>query len=82
MLRPSTPNGLLLSKHKYIREILDRFGMSEVKDTSTPMANSVKLQLKDGSGSKDIIEFRQAIGALQYLSLTRPDLAFSVNNFA
>jgi histone deacetylase 1/2 len=39
------------------------------------------LSLTDGTplGSEDSTQFRSIVGALQYLTLTHPDLAFSVN---
>lgn len=77
-----TSSGLLLTQHKYIRELIDKFGMTGAKTTATPMATNHNLLLKDGTGSVDEKMFRQAIGCLQYLSLTRPDLAFSTNKLA
>lgn len=55
--------------------------MIDCKPVSTPMASSTKLIL-DGSGSCDETLYRKVIGSLQYLSLTRPDIAFSVNRLA
>lgn len=77
-----TTTGLLLTHHKYIRELIDRFKMSKDKITETPMVNNPNLRLKDGTSDADEKEFRQAVGCLKYLSLTRPNLAFSVNKLA
>ena len=46
------------------------------------MSSSTKLVLHDGSSSTDSKQYRSVIGGLQYLSLTRPDLAYSVNKLA
>lgn len=56
--------------------------MSKDKITETPMVNNPNLRLKDGTSDADEKEFRQAVGCLKYLSLTRPNLAFSVNKLA
>lgn len=71
--------GLLLSQHKYNREIFYRFGVSEAKETETPMASTTKLKLKEFLGSKDETEFRQGIEALKFISFAQPNVTFSVN---
>ena len=47
----------------------------------TPLSTSEKLSLTDGSplGPEDSTHYRSIVGALQYLTLTRPDISFSVN---
>ncbi|XP_019250891.1 PREDICTED: uncharacterized protein LOC109229793 [Nicotiana attenuata] len=56
--------------------------MLDAKGVSTPLSNSSVLSLNDGSTPTDAKEYRRAIGALQYLSLTRPDICFAVNKLA
>lgn len=53
--------------------------MDGVWDITTPLSTSVSLLLNDGSSSVDSTEFCKVIGALQYLSFTRPDISFAVN---
>jgi hypothetical protein len=55
--------------------------MSNCKPASTPLSTSEKLSLHKGSqlGLKDATQYRSLVGALQYLTLTRPDITFSVN---
>ena len=74
-------NGLLLTQEKYATDILGRVGMHTCKSAPTPLSTSEKLSLTDGTplGPDDITQYRSIVGALQYLTLTRPDLAFSVN---
>ncbi|XP_028098528.1 uncharacterized protein LOC114298197 [Camellia sinensis] len=68
-----------LSQHKYASNILLKAGMANCKPCHSP--SSVKPSLSSDSH----IPFRQPelyrsiVGALQYLTITRPDLSLSVN---
>ena len=53
--------------------------MIGAKPYSTPTASGSKLSLHDGTTLPDATEYRQIVGALQYCTLTRPDIAFFVN---
>ena len=77
-----TADGLFLTQHKYIRDLLAKTSMDGARDITTPLSTSVSLQLNDGSSSVDSIEFCKVIGALQYLSFTRPDISFAVNKLS
>ena len=56
--------------------------MHGVKPVSSPMATSCKLSKIVGKSLSDPFVYRSTIGALQYVSFTRPDIAFSVNKVA
>jgi hypothetical protein len=56
--------------------------MDGAKDVTIPLSTSVFLKLNDGSAVVNPTEYRKVIGALQYLSLTRPDISFAVNKFS
>ncbi|KAE8661273.1 serine/threonine-protein kinase PBS1-like [Hibiscus syriacus] len=64
---------------KRILDIHERFHMEGAKPTSTPMSTTTVIKANDGSGVKNATEFRQILGSLQYVLLTRPDIAYSVN---
>jgi histone deacetylase 1/2 len=74
-------DGLLLFQQKYIQDLLKRTNMHQAKAVCTPMAASEKLSRHEGDPlqAADITNYRSVVGALQYLTLTRPDIAFSVN---
>ncbi|XP_012701436.1 uncharacterized protein LOC105914402 [Setaria italica] len=74
-------NGILLTQEKYARDVLHRVGMKDCKPVSTPMSTSEKLSAQEGTplGPKDATAYRSVVGALQYLTLTRPDISFAVN---
>lgn len=73
--------GLVLSKERYATEVLKRVGMAKCKPTNTPLSTSEKLSSTQGAvlGQNDATQYRSIVGALQYLTLTRPNISFSVN---
>jgi histone deacetylase 1/2 len=77
----STQGGILLKQEKYAGDILTRVGMSKCKVSATPLVAMEKLSRMDGDplSPEDSTIYRSIVGALQYLTLTRPDLAFAVN---
>ena len=78
---PSTA-GLFLSQRKYITDLLHKSGMANTKPASTPLSASVHLLKDSGDLLPSPTEYRALVGSLQYLSLTRPDIAFSTNKLA
>jgi hypothetical protein len=74
-------NGIILSQEKYASDFLQRAGMGNRKPGSSPMSTSGKLSIHEGTplGPNDSTQFRSAVGALQNLTLTRPDISFAVN---
>ena len=76
-----TSNRLILTQHKYIKDLLSRINMLTSKGVPTPMLPSERLLLDGGEklSPEDTTRYRSVIGALQYLSLTRPNISFCVN---
>jgi hypothetical protein len=74
-------DGLLLTQGRYAADILSRSGMAKAKPVDTPLSITEKLSIADGQrlGEEDSTRYRSLVGALQYLTLTRPDLSFAVN---
>ena len=77
-----TPLGLHLSQTKYAADLLHRTNMAVAKPCSTPMSLSNNLSLSDNEPFSQPSMYRSTIGALQYLTRTRPDLAFCVNKLS
>jgi histone deacetylase 1/2 len=73
--------GIELTQEKYARDLLNRVGLKSCKALPTPLSASEKLSVAEGEslGPEDSTRYRSIVGALQYLTLTRPDIAFSVN---
>jgi hypothetical protein len=74
-----THNALYLTQTKYITDLLRRTHMDGAKPASTPCTTAGKLSRFDGDPLNEPSEYRHIVGALQYCTLTRPDIAYSVN---
>nr|XP_048323011.1 uncharacterized mitochondrial protein AtMg00810-like [Ziziphus jujuba var. spinosa] len=72
-------NGMHLSQTRYIEDLLQRIGMADCSISPTPTSIGIQLNKTVGSAFKNVFMYRSTIGALQYLTLTRPELAFIVN---
>jgi hypothetical protein len=74
-------DGLLLSQQRYAADIIKRANMERSKSIETPISTVDKLSIADGVklGPVDATRYRSMVGALQYLTLTRPDISFAVN---
>ncbi|XP_031264846.1 secreted RxLR effector protein 161-like [Pistacia vera] len=56
--------------------------MQDAHPCPTPMAAGTKLFSSDSELFKDPTLYRSTIGALQYVTLTRPDISFTVNKLS
>lgn len=74
--------GLLITQRKYINDLLAKINMSSANLVSTPMASNTAIHLHSGTAMDDGSAYRQLVGSLQYLQLTRPDVAFAVNRLS
>ena len=73
--------GMTLTQKKYALDLLQRTDMANCKAVSTPMCTHEKLTRDAGHKLDDdgAFKYRSTVGALQYLTLTRPDLSYAVN---
>lgn len=55
--------------------------MDKSKPVDTPLTSNEKLSIegREKLGPMDSTRYRSVVGALQYLTLTRPDISFAVN---
>ena len=71
-------DGMVLSQRQYMLDILDRAGMAECKPCTTPVDTNPKVSADSGAPVADPSDYRSLAGALQYLTFTRPDIAYAV----
>jgi len=72
------PSGMFLHQRQYALDILERAGMTDCKPCSTPVDTQAKLSTDLGDPVADPTAYRSLAGALQYLTFTRPDLTYAV----
>ncbi|XP_019155248.1 PREDICTED: uncharacterized protein LOC109152129 [Ipomoea nil] len=74
----STSGGMILSQHRYMVDLLHRSGMTDCKPLTTP-ASITQAVTPSEQPFENPTQYRRNVGALQYLTITRPDLAYAVN---
>ncbi|GKC82408.1 ribonuclease H-like domain-containing protein [Tanacetum coccineum] len=70
-------SGMFLSQRKYAMEILERAHMVGCNSSRTPVDTESKL----GDGGTPVVDptlYRSLAGSLQYLTFTRPDITYAV----
>ncbi|GKU98153.1 hypothetical protein SLEP1_g11189 [Rubroshorea leprosula] len=77
-----TSAGLFLSQHRYINDLLQKHKMDGAKPVATPMPTSGLSLSTSSPRLPDGTAYRQLVGSLQYLSLTRPDISFAINKLS
>ncbi|KAH9695297.1 hypothetical protein KPL71_022712 [Citrus sinensis] len=71
--------GLHLSQTKYIGDLLKKAQMLDCKGCQTPMSSTEKLIKDKGAVFENPSLYISLVGSLQYVTLTRPEIAFTVN---
>ena len=70
--------GTFINQAKYIRDILKKFNLEEVKAKSTPMRSSIKLDMYEKGKPVDQTKYRGMLGSLLYLTASRLDIMYNV----
>ncbi|XP_062088795.1 uncharacterized mitochondrial protein AtMg00810-like [Humulus lupulus] len=75
-------HGLFLSQRQYTITLLEDTGYLGSKPTKTPMDPKLKLDNVQGEPLADPSQYRRLIGRLLYLTLSRPDITYSVHTLS
>jgi hypothetical protein len=71
-------DGLFLTQRQFALDVLERAGMVDCKPVSTPVDTQAKVFATSRPPVADPTQFRSLAGALLYLTFTRPDIAYAV----
>nr|GFC16438.1 hypothetical protein [Tanacetum cinerariifolium] len=66
--------GIFINQSKYVHKILKKYGLNTSDIVGTPMDIKDKLDLDQIGNPVDATKYRSMIGALMYLTLSRPDI--------
>ncbi|GJY41311.1 retrovirus-related pol polyprotein from transposon TNT 1-94 [Tanacetum coccineum] len=69
-----SPCGIFINQSNYVLEILKKYGMESCDPVGTPMEIKDKLDLDQNGSPVDATKYRSMIGALMYLTSSRPDI--------
>jgi hypothetical protein len=67
---------IFIHQAKYIKDLMKKFNMAELKTMSIPISTTTVLDLDENGEAIDQREYRSMIGPLLYLTVTRPDIQF------
>nr|GEZ30281.1 hypothetical protein [Tanacetum cinerariifolium] len=70
--------GIFINQSKYVLEILNKFGMKSCDPVGTLIEIKDKLDLDQNGTPVDAMKYRSMIGALMYLTSSRPDIAHAI----
>ncbi|XP_041007968.1 uncharacterized mitochondrial protein AtMg00810-like [Juglans microcarpa x Juglans regia] len=73
-----SPSGISFNQHKYASDLMSTAGLQEATFVDTPMELNVKLRREESDLLADPSLYRKLVGSLVYLTITRPDISFAI----
>ncbi|XP_021836873.2 uncharacterized mitochondrial protein AtMg00810-like [Spinacia oleracea] len=71
--------GIFLCQKKYVMDLLAEYGLNGCKPLKLPMDSHLKLTPDGGDVLTNAEPYQKLVGKLIYLTITRPDIAFTVH---
>ena len=75
----SYADGYYLTQAKYTSDLISRASITDSKIVDTPIEYNHLLNTHDGQPLSDVTLYRQLVGSLIYLTVTRPDIFYAVH---
>nr|KYP60496.1 Retrovirus-related Pol polyprotein from transposon TNT 1-94 [Cajanus cajan] len=75
-------SGIFMCQRHYILSILKDCGMLACKPSTVPMEALLKLHVESGTTLSDPGAYRRLIGRLLYLTISRPDIRYTVHKLS
>ena len=72
-------SSLYLNQAKYANDLLKKHNLLDSKPAKSPSCPNTRLSQHEGDPLLDPHGYRSLVGALHYLTFTRPDISFSVH---
>jgi hypothetical protein len=73
-----TKQGTFVHQAKYTKDLMKKFNLAEHKPVSTLMSTATTLDLDENGEAIDQREYKRMTGPLLYLTVTRPDIQFTM----
>jgi hypothetical protein len=71
-------HGFHLHQASYTANVLDHAGMMNCKPAFTPVDTKPKASATASTSATDVAFYRSIVGAVQYLTLTSPDITYAI----
>ncbi|KAG9450333.1 hypothetical protein H6P81_010298 [Aristolochia fimbriata] len=71
-------DGIFISQEKYAKNLVKKFDLGESKAMRTPMSTTAYVTKDEEGIPADPSMYRSMIGSLLYLTVSRPDISYSV----
>ena len=71
-------SGVFLNQYKYTQDLISLADLQDSSSVDTSLELNVKYRREEGDLLPDPTIFWQLVGSLNYLTITRPDISFAV----
>ena len=75
----SSIDGYYLTQAKYTSDLISQASITDSKIVDTPIEYNCRLNSHDGESLCDATLYKQFVGSLIYLNVTRPDISYAVH---
>lgn len=75
----SGSDGYYLSQAKFASDLLSKAGLTDSKTCTSPLEPNIRLLATNGESLPDATLYKQLVGSLIYLIVTRPDISYAVH---